>query len=148
VVAQAIRPWVNVLANVLPYLVLTDIAIRILSVWVQWWFPHGKHVEYLPGTFYWLALGLFALSIIPGYWFVTWLINRCLQQTEPAQTFTLTSSPVLEPLSANCRQLDELIRQAESLRRTATQLRHNLAPHLPGAGTVQEPPAPSENVST
>ncbi len=137
IVAAATRPWVNGLANLLPFCVLADIAIRIGYAWVLTaWYAGAENAEYLPANFYGLALGLLGLSILPGHWLIASRIAGQLRRLNPSQDFRITAPTVLEPLAARRRELELLIANAESLRGQAGQVRKMLSADLPGAAAM------------
>lgn len=143
IVSRVARRWVNFAANLLPFVILADASVRIGRAWVASAWYAGGAADYPPLGFYGLAAGLLGVSLLPGYWLIASRIAGQLRRLQPAQTFRVTSPAVLEPLVARRRELDELIRKAEQLRRKAVQARRMISARLPGA--VAEPPddAPS-----
>ena len=136
--SRVARRWVNVLANVLPFVILADASIRIGRAWVaSGWYAGGTH-DYPPLGFYGLAAGLLAVSVLPGYWLIASRIAAQLKRLKPAETFRVTSPAVVEPLAVRRRELEEIIRKAEQLRRKAVQVRTMVAAGLPGAVAARE----------
>ncbi|GAB4135454.1 MAG: hypothetical protein Kow0040_20480 [Thermogutta sp.] len=138
VASHAVRPWVNLVANVLPFVILADASIRIGRAWVASAWYAGGSAEYPPLAFYGLAAGLLAVSVLPGYWLIASRIAAQGRRLNPAAAFHVDSPAVLEPLAARRRELEELIRKAEHLRRKAARVRKMISAGLPGAAAEQD----------
>ncbi|MGL5096239.1 MAG: GTPase, partial [Planctomycetia bacterium] len=69
--AAVARPAWSFFANLLPTLALLDVARRLGTAWI--------FEDYLPGVFYPMALGVFAVSLTPGLLIYNRLVRRRLR---------------------------------------------------------------------
>ena len=143
--SRVARRWVDLAANVLPFVILADASVRIGRAWVASAWYAGGSAEYPPLGFYGLAAGLLAVGVLPGYALIASRIAAQLKRLKPAEAFRVTCPAVLEPLVARRRELEELIRKAEHLRRRAAEVRKMVSAGLPGAAVATEDRAAGES---
>lgn len=124
--------WVNVAANLLPTAVLVDIAVRLGWAWVgSAWYLNLSRANYPPAGFYWLAMALLVLSVLPGHWLVSVRTNGQINRLRPSEDIRIANSALLRPLQEVRGLLNDVVTQARALHQQACQLRQALA-HLPG----------------
>ncbi len=127
--------WPRILFS--PTAVLVDIAVRVGWAWVgSAWYVNSSQVDYPPAGFYWLALALFGLSVLPGHWLLSIRVNSQVNRLRPSEDIRLANSGLLRPLQEVRRLLEDVVTQAKTLHRQARRLRQALA-HL--LGTVVKP---------
>jgi hypothetical protein len=125
--------WRKVLANTLPSLVLAHVLYRIGGAWIR--------ADYLPGSFYGMALGLGFASIIPGYLMFNRAVNSQAFVPDLSGVIDLLGEPqVTAPLRTVRKHLEQFRRDAVHLREelvaTRRQLGEALGGGLYGAGIV------------
>ena len=119
-------PW-QLLANLLPTIALGSIFWRLGAAWYN--------EQYLPWAFYGMALGLFAMSCIPGI-VVFWGLVALQPRTDMAAAFAeLDASPMFAPtLEEAAEALRDSLRQVDRLREAIEATRREL--QLTSAGLL------------
>ncbi len=135
--ARAAARWpVVMLANALPTLVLAHAAWRMGHAWY--------FAEWLPGSFYGLAISIFLLSLIPGYVLLVLSVRAGTRVPEAETVLGTISRPgVTADLRAVWEELEEIARDAAALDALAGKMREALAEELPleSFGAKVRPPA-------
>lgn len=119
-------PWVWA-ANLLPLIAVGHIIWRIAVAWI--------YEAYLPGSFYGMALGIFAASCLPGYW----ILSRRIEAHVKAPDFAELVKRIDQPLAtAQLRQVREdlqaFLTAAGELKRYAITVRRRSSDAWKGAG--------------
>jgi hypothetical protein len=114
----------RITANLLPTIVLLDLARRFVSAWVD--------SQWLPWTFYGMAAAVFLLSLIPGYILISVAVN---QRAKPPSANEIVQS-IRDPAGTAALRafrvlLCQIVDNAQSLQKNTTRWRTVLDQELP-----------------
>lgn len=102
-------PWRNVAANFLPTLMFGHILWRVLAAWFA--------ADYLVWSFYGMAFGLLAVTLMPGYMLFDYAVKSESNVPKVDDVVDLLTEPsVTAPLRTVRQRLEQFVHDADRLR--------------------------------